>query len=87
MNWQSTIDGLFLIGSWMAGSMLVAMLCIWIIQRYFPPNPDAEYTYVLKNTSGERTTVVLPPGLPESTRREVLNQAYRRLGVEPESGQ
>ncbi|MFS2003993.1 hypothetical protein ACEN9F_10250 [Duganella sp. CT11-25] len=86
MNWRSVIEGLLLIGSWMTISMLAAILCIWIIHRYFPRNPDAEYTYVLKSTNGNRTTVVLPPGLPETERRKVLDEAYRRLGVQPERG-
>lgn len=83
MNWQGMIDGLLLIGTWMTGSMMAAILCIWIMHRYFPRDPNARYIYVLKNTSGQKTTVFLPPGLPETEQRKALDEAYRRLGVEP----
>lgn len=86
MNWQTTIDGLLLIGSWASGSMLTLIVFLWILNRYFPRDPNAEYTYVLKHKNGQRTTVVLLPGLPEAERKKRMEAAYRRLGVDPESG-
>ena len=86
MNWQTTIDGLLLIGSWASGSMLTLIVFLWILNRYFPRDPNAEYTYVLKHKNGQRTTVLLPPSLPEAERKKVMDAAYRRLGVDPETG-
>lgn len=85
MNWGETVDGLLLIGAWMAGSMTVAVVCAWAIPRYFPRKPEDEYTYVIKTKNGKKTIVVLPPELSETEREKVMNEAYQRLGIHPES--
>lgn len=79
MNWAELIDALLYIGSWISGSMLVAIFFAWFIPRYFPRKPEDDYTYVIKNKkTGKRTIVVLPPDLPEAEREKILNDAYRR---------
>ncbi|MQA41663.1 hypothetical protein [Rugamonas aquatica] len=86
MNWPVVVDGLLYIGSWMLGSMTVAIFCAWAIPRFFPRKPEDDYTYVLKNKHGKKTTVVLPPDLPDAEQQQILDEAYRRLGINPESG-
>jgi hypothetical protein len=67
-----------------AGSDLFA----WFIPRYFPRKPEDDYTYVIKNRkSRKKTVVVLPPGLPEYERKKIMNDAYRRIGIEPDGAQ
>ena len=86
MNWHEVIDGLLLIGLWMLGSAITAIIIVWTIRRFFPRKPEDDYTYVLKSKNGRRTTVVLPPGLPEAERQKIMNEAYQRPGIAPESG-
>ena len=85
MNWADISDGLVLICSWMIGSTAAAMAIAWVIRYFFPRKPEDDYTYVIKSKSGKKTTVILPPNLPEAERQKVLNEAYQRLGIKPES--
>ena len=86
MNWSAVLDGLILIASWMLGSLAAALAIAWAIRHFFPRKPEDDYTYIIQSKNGKKTTVVLPPDLPESERTKIMAEAYRRLGIKPESG-
>ncbi|USX17524.1 hypothetical protein NHH88_09880 [Oxalobacteraceae bacterium OTU3CAMAD1] len=85
MNWDSVIDGLLLIFSWMLGSMAIAITLALAIRRFFPRRPEDDYTFVLKSKDGKKATVELPPDLPEAEQQERVRQAYEKVGLPPQS--
>lgn len=81
MNWTETIEGLATIVSWMLGSLAIALTIAWAIRRFFPRKPEDDYTFILKSADGKKTTVFLPPDLPEAEQQERMRQAYEKLGL------
>jgi hypothetical protein len=85
MNWELAIDGLTIIFSWMLGSLAVALSIGWGIRHFFPRRPEDDYTFVLQSEDGKKTTVELPPDLPEAAQQDRVRQAYEKLGLPAQS--
>lgn len=83
MNWTSVIDGLITIGSWMLGSLAVAITVGLAIRHFFPHKPEDDYTFIVKSKDGRKAIIELPPDLPEAEQQERMRQAYEKLGLPP----
>lgn len=83
MNWAMVFDGLATIAVWMLSSLAVALLIGMAIRRGARNKPGNAYTFILKSPEGKKTTVVLPPDLPEAVQQHRMRQAYEQLGLPP----
>lgn len=84
MNWESLREGFELIALGMLGSVIFGVVATFVRDRYFRPNnAEDHYTYILRSKDGRKTTVELPPDLPEADQQERMRHAYEQLGLPP----